>query len=123
MRRSPSKIFNGIADSLGTTKAAGGWTVSHARSASRGQLSYLRLLATAKHAILDFCTQHAAAAIDVTGFDANSVKLQQKTRIYSAALSKSVADLYAVGYAIRQRAGILWHARYTEADASWHTGC
>jgi hypothetical protein len=100
------------------TPSAAGWTVSHAKSAARGQLSYLRLLATAMHAILDFCAQHAPEAVDVTGFDVNPAKDLQKTRIYGAVLTASAAQLQQAGYTSFRRNGKLWIVRRASADAT-----
>ena len=62
---------------LGSTN----WTVSHNRSDSAGQLNYMRLMATCKEALLSFIRAYAPDAVDVAGYDTDTSKTQQKTRI------------------------------------------
>jgi hypothetical protein len=95
-----------------------GFTVSHGQSFVTGQLSYLRVLQTAGEAILDFCSQHAPAAVDVTGFDVESGKDLQKTRIYRGLLHANAAKLAAAGYGILDRTGKLYIVRKSAADAT-----
>jgi len=95
-----------------------GFTVSHHRSDVAGQLSYLRVLQTAREAILDFCAQHAPSAIDVTGFDTEAGKDLQKTRIYRSLLHANAAKIAAAGYTILDRNGKLYIVRRSNADAT-----
>lgn len=98
--------------------ASGGYTVSHGRSHVAGQLSYLRVLQTAGEAIFDFCAQHAPIAIDVTGFDTESGKDLQKTRIYRSLLHANAAKIAAAGYTILDRNGKLYMVAQNRADAT-----
>jgi hypothetical protein len=95
-----------------------GFTVSHQRSAVAGQLSYLRVLQTAGEAILDFCAQYAPSAIDVTGFDTDSGKDLQKTRIYRGLLHANAGKLAAAGYTILDRNGKLYLVARGRYDAT-----
>ena len=95
-----------------------GFTVSHAKSDVTGQLSYLRVLQTAGEAILDFCAQYAPAAIDVTGFDTESGKDLQKTRIYRGLLHANAGKLAAAGYRILDRNGKLYIVTRNRYDAT-----
>jgi hypothetical protein len=101
-----------------TKMGVSGWTVTHGRSAIRGQLSYLRILRTAMEALLDFCSQHAPQAIDITGFDSSADKDLQKTRIYRGLLHANAAKLAAAGYGILDRTGKLYIVRRSNADAT-----
>ena len=95
-----------------------GFTVSHAKSDVTGQLSYLRVLQTAGEAILDFCSQYAPSAIDVTGFDTEAGKDLQKTRIYRGLLHGNADKLAAAGYRILDRNGKLYIVSRNRADAT-----
>ena len=95
-----------------------GFTVSHHRSDVAGQLSYLRVLQTAGEAILDFCAQYAPSAIDVTGFDTESGKDLQKTRIYRSLLHANAAKIAAAGYTILDRNGKLYIVARNHHDAT-----
>jgi hypothetical protein len=101
-----------------TKMGVSGWTVTHGRSAIRGQLSYLRILRTAMEALLDFCSQHAPQAIDITGFDSSADKDLQKTRIYRDIAQANSAQLRAIGYLVFYRNGRLWLVRSHDADAT-----
>ena len=94
------------------------FTMTHAKSAVGGQLSYLRVLQTAGEAILDFCSQYAPEAVDVTGFDTESGKDLQKTRIYRALLAANAAVLATSGYTVLDRSGKLFIVRKSNADAT-----
>jgi hypothetical protein len=91
--------------------ATTGFTVSHAKSAVHGQLSYLRVLRTALEALLDFLAQHAPDAVDVTGFDTNARKDLQKTRLYRHLLSYHATRLNQLGYDTLWRGGRIWIVR------------
>lgn len=95
-----------------------GLTVSHAKSDVTGQLSYLRVLQTAGEAILDFCSQYAPEAVDVTGFDTESGKDLQKTRIYRGLLHANADKLAAAGYRILDRNGKLYIVTRNRYDAT-----
>ena len=95
-----------------------GFTVSHAKSDVTGQLSYLRVLQTAGEAILDFCSQYAPEAVDVTGFDTESGKDLQKTRIYRGLLHANANKLAAAGYRILDRNGKLYIVSRNRYDAT-----
>lgn len=95
-----------------------GFTVTHGQSAVSGQLSYLRVLQTAGEAILDFCMQHAPTAVDVTGFDTESGKDLQKTRIYRGLLHANAGKLAAAGYRILDRNGKLYIVTRNQYDAT-----
>ena len=97
---------------------AGGFTISHGRSHVAGQLSYLRVLRTAGEAIFDFCAQYAPSAIDVTGFDTESGKDLQKTRIYRGLLQANAAKIAAAGYRILDRNGKLYLVAQGRYDAT-----
>jgi hypothetical protein len=94
------------------------YTVTHAKSAVTGQLSYLRVLQTAGEAILDFCMQYAPTAVDVTGFDTEAGKDLQKTRIYRGLLHANAAKLAAGGYHILDRNGKLYIVTRNRYDAT-----
>ena len=94
------------------------YTVTHARSGVAGQLSYLRVLQTAGEAILDFCAQYAPEAVDVTGFDTESGKDLQKTRIYRGLLHANAGKLAAAGYRILDRNGKLYIVTRNRYDAT-----
>ena len=94
------------------------FTMTHAKSAVGGQLSYLRVLQTAGEAILDFCMQYAPDAVDVTGFDTESGKDLQKTRIYRSLLHSNAGKLAAAGYRILDRNGKLYIVSGNRADAT-----
>lgn len=96
----------------------GGFTISHGRSHVAGQLSYLRVLRTAGEAILDFCAQQAPSAIDVTGYDTESGKDLQKTRIYRSLLHDNAAKIAAAGYRILDRNGKLYLVAQGHYDAT-----
>lgn len=95
-----------------------GFTITHEKSDITGQLSYLRVLQTAGEAILDFCAQYAPDAIDVTGFDTESRKDLQKTRIYRGLLHANAAKLAAAGYRILDRSGKLYIVTTHRYDAT-----
>ncbi len=95
-----------------------GFTVTHTQSNVAGQLSYLRVLQTAGEAILDFCSQYAPTAVDVTGFDTESGKDLQKTRIYRGLLHANAAKLAAAGYRILDRSGKLYLVAQGHYDAT-----
>jgi len=94
------------------------YTVIHSKSDVTGQLSYLRVLQTALLAILDFCAQYAPTAIDVTGFDTESGKDRQKTRIYRGLLHANAGKLAAAGYRILDRNGKLYIVSGNRYDAT-----
>jgi GNAT superfamily N-acetyltransferase len=96
----------------------GDWTVSHERSNSAGQLNYMRLMATSMQAILSFIRTYAPDAIDVVGYDTNSTKAAQKTRIYKSLLDTSSADIAAAGYTVLQERDKLWLVRKSTADTT-----
>lgn len=98
--------------------AGSGYTVTHSKSEVTGQLSYLRVLQTAGEAIFDFCAQHAPSAIDVTGFDTESGKDLQKTRIYRSLLHANAAKIAAAGYTILDRNGKLYLVAQNRADTT-----
>ena len=98
--------------------AGSGYTVTHSKSEVTGQLSYLRVLQTAGEAIFDFCAQYAPSAIDVTGFDTESGKDLQKTRIYRDLLHANASKIAAAGYRILDRTGKLFIVRKSNADAT-----
>jgi hypothetical protein len=100
------------------TPAAHGYTVSHRRNVIAGQLSYLRVLRTAFESILDFCAQHAPDVVDVTGFDTQSTKAAQKTRIYQQLLQSGDKELLAAGYRLRTPRGKLLIVRKSQHDAT-----
>ena len=95
-----------------------GFTVSHATSDVTGQLSYLRVLQTAGEAILDFCSQYAPSAIDVTGFDTEAGKDLQKTRIYRGLLQANAAKIANAGYNILDQNGKLYLVARGHYDAT-----
>jgi hypothetical protein len=94
------------------------YTVTHGQSAVTGQLSYLRVLQTAGEAILDFCAQYAPPVINVTGFDTESGKDLQKTRIYRGLLHANSGKLAAAGYRILDRNGKLYIVTGNRYDAT-----
>ena len=91
-------------------------TYSHDRSAA--QLDYFRLMTTMLEAIIDFCTQHAPAAIDVSGSDENLSRADQKTRIYAALLRSNSTRLAQAGYRVLQTDRKLEIVRDDISDAS-----
>ncbi len=99
-------------------RARSGYTVTHSKSEVAGQLSYLRVLQTAGEALLDFCAQHAPSAIDVTGFDTESGKDLQKTRIYRGLLHANAAKIATAGYRILDRNGKLYIVAQGHYDAT-----
>ena len=104
---------------LTPTRDGQGHTVAHSRSAAVGQVSYLRLMATAMEALLDFATQWQPAAIDVTGSDtASTAKDLQKTRIYRSLLHANAVKLSRIGYTVLDRSGKLYIVRNTRADST-----
>ena len=98
--------------------AGSGYTVTHGKSEVTGQLSYLRVLQTAGEALLDFCSQHAPSAIDVTGFDTEAGKDLQKTRIYRGLLHANAAKIANAGYNILDQNGKLYLVARGHYDAT-----
>ena len=96
----------------------GSWTVSHDRSDSAGQLNYMRLMATCKEALLSFIRAYAPEAVDVAGYDTDTSKTQQKTRIYKALLDASNAEVVAAGYSVMMERNKLWLVRKSTADST-----
>ena len=96
----------------------GSWTVSHGRSDSAGQLNYMRLMATCKEALLSFIRAYAPEAVDVAGYDTDTSKTQQKTRIYKALLDASNAEVVAAGYSVMMERNKLWLVRKSTADST-----
>jgi len=101
-----------------SSQPGSGYTMSHDSNTTGGQLSYLRVLATAAEAIFDFCAQHSPQAIDVTGFDPSRTKDLQKTRIYRGLLHTNKNRIQQAGYRILDRNGKLWLVRASNADAT-----
>ena len=99
-------------------RGGSGYTISHRESEVTGQLSYLRVLQTAGEAILDFCSQYAPSAIDVTGSDPDAGKDLQKTRIYRNLLHANAAKIASAGYDILDQRGKLYLVRKSNADAT-----
>lgn len=97
---------------------SGGHTVTHDKSAAVGQLSYIRLMATAAEAILDFCTQYAPESVDVTGFDSDPDKDLQKTRIYRGLMAANATRIATAGYQTLARDGKLWLVRKFTSNES-----
>ena len=95
-----------------------GRTTSHTKSGAVGQLNYLRLIRTAGEAILDFCTNHAPEAVNISGADSDSDKEYQKTRLYAAFVKDNWARIAAAGYMSMQRRDQLWLVRRSNADAT-----
>lgn len=95
-----------------------GRTTSHTKSGAVGQLNYLRLIRTAGEAILDFCTNHAPEAVNISGADSDSDKESQKTRLYAAFVRDNAARLSTAGYTTMQRRDQLWLVRRSTADAT-----
>lgn len=95
-----------------------GRTTSHTKSGAVGQLNYLRLIRTAGEAILDFCTNHAPEAVNISGADSDADKESQKTRLYAAFVRDNATRLSTAGYTSMQRGDQLWLVRKSTADAT-----
>ena len=96
----------------------GSKSYSHGLSAAAGQVPYVRLIATVGEALLDFCTQYAPTAVDVSGGDADLAMKQKKTRIYAAFLRDNATRLATAGYTSLMRGDNLWIVRKSTADAT-----
>jgi len=101
-----------------SSQPGSGYTMTHDSNTTGGQLSYLRVLATAAEAIVDFCDQHSPQAIDVTGFDPSRTKDLQKTRIYRGLLHANKNRIQQAGYRILDSNGKLWLVRAGDADTT-----
>ena len=101
-----------------SSQPGSGYTMTHDNNTTGGQLSYLRVLATAAEAMFDFCAQHAPHAIDVTGFDPSRTKDLQKTRIYRGLLHTNKTRIQQAGYRILDSNGKLWLVRISDADST-----
>ena len=101
-----------------SSQAGSGYTMTHDNNTTAGQLSYLRVLATAAEAIFDFCAQHSPQAIDVTGFDPSQKKDLQKTRIYRGLMHTNKTRIQQAGYRILDSNGKLWLVRDSVADST-----
>jgi hypothetical protein len=75
-------------------------TTSHHKSLGVGQVSYLRVLATAAEAVMDFAAQHAPQYIDIGGVDVDVRKARQKTLIYRDMLAHNATKLSQLGYSV-----------------------
>lgn len=95
-----------------------GRTTSHTKSGAVGQLNYLRLIRTAGEAILDFCSNHAPEAVNISGADSDADKESQKTRLYAAFVRDNASRLSTAGYTTMQRGDQLWIVRKSNADAT-----
>jgi hypothetical protein len=81
-------------------------TTSHHKSMGVGQVSYLRVLATAAEAVMDFAAQHAPQYMDIGGVDVDVRKARQKTLIYRDLLAHNATKLSQLGYRVtRGRTG------------------
>jgi hypothetical protein len=89
---------------------------SHGSSVAKGHVDYLRLIRTVGEAIIDFCTQYAPEAVDISGGDADPAMKQKKNRIYAAFLQHNAARLMQAGYTTLQRGDSLWIVRKATAD-------
>jgi len=95
-------------------------TTSHHKSMGVGQVSYLRVLATAAEAIMDFAAQHAPQYIDIGGVDVDVRKARQKTLIYRDMLAHNATKLAQLGYSVtggRTGRGLILQ-RIGDADAT-----
>lgn len=116
--RSAEGIEYSFAIAMPSSQAHSGYTMSHDGNTTGGQLSYLRVLATAAEAIFDFCAQHSPQAIDVTGFDPSQAKDLQKTRIYRGLMHANKTRIQQAGYRILDTNKKLWLVRVADADAT-----
>ena len=98
--------------------AWGTQSYSHASSAARGQVDYLRLMRTIGDALLDFCVQYAPDAVNVSGGDADPAIEQKKNRIYAAFLQDNAARLAQAGYTHLVRGSKIWLVRKSNADST-----
>lgn len=101
-----------------TQNRSGMQSYSHDSSVARGQIDYLRLIRTVGDALLDFCTQYAPDAVDVSGGDADPLAKQKKNRIYAAFLRDNATRLATAGYTSMMRGDNLWIVRKSTADAT-----
>ena len=91
---------------------------SHQSSVAKGHVDYLRLIRTVGEAIMDFCTQYAPEAVDISGGDADPAMKQKKNRIYAAFLQHNASKLAQSGYTSLRRGDSLWIVRKQNADAT-----
>jgi hypothetical protein len=85
---------------------------------AKGHIDYLRLIRTVGEAIMDFCTQYAPEAVDISGGDADPAMKQKKNRIYAAFLQHNASKLAQSGYTSLRRGDSLWIMRKQNADAT-----
>lgn len=121
MQLSPIRTADGEREYIFVFMTQNPWgtqSYSHASSVARGQIDYLRLIRTVGDALIDFCTQYAPDAVDVSGGDADAATKQKKNRIYAAFLRDNAARLATAGYSSLMRGDSLWIVRKSDADAT-----